>query len=171
MESDGDEFAFKECMLDAEETAPRTASPQMVTTDALQDIVDGWKTKFQHLSEGIRAAQVAAEKCSAHIEDIHRDSRAREEAQERRIQEMQVGIARFLDRCDPAHLAASACTLDSPCALVMSTPFTQPGAPSRRHRDFDCESPINRAAPMESTRDSRNHHYNERPTHEERPRE
>ena len=123
-ESDGDEIAFKECMLGAEETAPRTASPQMVTTEVLQDIVDNWKTKFQHFSEGIRAAQVAAEKCSAHIEDLHRDSHAREEAQERRIQEMQICLARFLDRCDPAPLAALARTLDSPCAQVMSTPFT-----------------------------------------------
>ena len=121
--------------LDAEETTPRTVSPQMVTTEALQNIVDNWKTKFQILSDGIRAAQVAAETCSANIEDLHRDSRKREEAQERRIQEMQIGLARFLDRCDPAHLAASACTFDSSCAPVMSTPVTQPGAPSRRRPD------------------------------------
>ena len=126
MESDGEEVVFKECVPDAEETAPRTASPQMVTTEMLQDIVDGWKTKFQHLSEGIRAAQVAAEKCSENIEDLHRDSRKREEAPERHIQEMQIGLACFLDRCDPAHLAASARTFDSPGAPVMSTPFAQP---------------------------------------------
>ena len=53
-----DEVAFKECRLDAEETTPRTVSPQMVTTEALQNIVDNWKTKFQILSDGIRAAQV-----------------------------------------------------------------------------------------------------------------
>ena len=73
-----DEVAFKECRLDAEETTPRTVSPQIVTTEVLQNIVDNWKTKFQILSEGIRAAQVAAETCSANIEDLHRDSRKRE---------------------------------------------------------------------------------------------
>ena len=70
-----DEVAFKEFRLDAEETTPHTVSPQMVTTEALQNIVDNWKTKFQILSDGIRAAQVAAETCSANIEDLHRDSR------------------------------------------------------------------------------------------------
>ena len=50
---------------------------------------------------------------------------------------------------------------------MMSTPFTQSGAPSRRRPDFDCESPVNRAAPTESTSDNRNHHYNERPTQED----
>ena len=121
----------KNAGLMLEETTSRTVSPHMVTTEALQNIVDNWKTKFQILSDGIRAAQVAAETCSANIEDLHRDSRKHEEAQERRIEEMQIGLARFLDRCHPAHLAASARTLDSPCAPVMSTPVTQPGAPSR----------------------------------------
>ena len=162
-----DEVAFKECRLDAEETTPRTVSPQMVTTEALQNIVDNWKTKFQILSDGIRAAQVAAETCSANIEDLHRDSRKHEEAQERRIQEMQIGLVRFLDRCDPVHLAASARMFESPCAPVMSTPVTQPGAPSRRRPDFNYESPVDRAAPMESTCDSRNRHYDARPTHED----
>ena len=162
-----DEVAFKECRLDAEETTPRTVSPQMVTMEALQNIVDNWKTKFQILSDGIRAAQVAAETCSANIEDLHKDSRKREEAQERRIQEMQIGLAHFLDRCDPAYLAASACTFDSPRAPVMSTPVAQPGAPSRRRPDFDYKSPVDCAAPMESTLDSRNRQYDERPTHED----
>ena len=114
----------------------------MVTTEALQNIVENWKTKFQILSEGIRTAQVAAETCSANIEDLHRESRRREEAQERRIQEMQIGLARFLEKCDPAHLAASARTLYSPCAPVMSTPVTQPGAPSRRRPDSSAKVPI-----------------------------
>ena len=151
----------------AEETTPSTASSQMVTTEVLQDIIEGWKTKFQHLSEGISAVQLESEKFSAHIDNLQRDSHAHKGAQERRIQEMQEGLVRFLDRCDPAHLAASARTFKSPCAPVMSTPFTQSGAPSRRCPDFDCESPVNRTTPTESTRNSRNHHYNERPTHED----
>ena len=73
---------------------------------------------------------------------------------------------RFLERCDPAHLAA-ACPFESPCAPVMSTPFTPSGAPSRLRPDFNFESPVNQSAPTESTRGNRDHHYNERPTHED----
>ena len=144
-----------------------TASPQMVTTEDLQDVIEGWKTKFQHLSEVIRAIRLASEKCSAHIDNLQKDSRAREGAQERRIQDIQEGLARFLDRCDPTHLAASARPYESPCAPVMSTPLTQSGAPFRRRPDFDFESPVNRSALTESTSDNRVHHYNERPTHED----
>ena len=118
-----------------------TASPQMVTAEDLQDVIEGWKTKFQHLSESICAIRLASEKCSAHIDNLQKDSRAREEAQERRIQDIQVGLARFLDRCDPTHLAASARPYKSPCAPVMSTHLTQSGAPSRRRPDF--KSPVN----------------------------
>ena len=132
-QSDGEEVVFREGVPNVESSTSsttHTASPQMVTKDDLQDVIDGWKTKFQHLSEGIRAIQLASEKCSAHMDNLQRDSRAREGAQERRIQDMQEGLARFLERCDPTHLAAAR-HFDSPCAPVMSTPFTPSGAPSR----------------------------------------
>ena len=132
----------------------------------LQDIIDGWKTKFHQLSEGIRAIQMASEKFNAHMDNLQRDSRAREGAQERRIQDMQEGLARFLERCNPEHLAA-ACPFDSPCAPVMSTPFTPSGVPSRHRPDFNFESPVNQSAPTESMRGNEDHHCNQRPTHED----
>ena len=73
----------------------------MVTKSDLQGIIDGWKTKFHQLSEGIRAIQMASEKFNAHMDNLQRDSRSHEGAQERRIQDMQEGLARFLERCDP----------------------------------------------------------------------
>ena len=111
--------------------------------------------------------QVGLKECSAHIDNLQKDSREREEAQERRIQDIQVGLARFLDRCNPTHLTASARPYESPCSPVMSTPLTQSGAPSRRRPDVDFESPVNRSAPTESTRDNKFHHCTERPTHED----
>ena len=158
-QSDGEEVVFREGVLNVESSTSsttHTTSPQMVTTEDLQDVIEGWKTKFQHLSEGICAIQLASEKCSAHMDNLQRDNRAPR-----------------CDRCDPAHLAAAARPYESPCALVMSTPFTPSGAPSRRRPDFDFESPVNRSASTESTRDNRDHHdnrdhrYNERPTHED----
>ena len=62
------------------------------------------------------------------MDNLLRDSRAREGAQDRRIHDMQEGLARFLERCDPAHLAAAR-RYESPCAPVMSTPFMPSGAP------------------------------------------
>ena len=109
---------------------------------------------------------------NANMDNILRDNRTREGAQERRIHDMQEGLARFLERCDPTHLAAAR-QYESPCAPVMSTPFTPSGAPSRLCSDFNFESPVNQSAPTESTRDNRDHrvnrdhHYNERPTHED----
>ena len=82
IQSDGEEVVFRECVPDAEGTAPHTASSQMVTTEVLQDIIEGW----------IRAVQLASEKCSAHIDNLQRDSRAREGVQERRTQEIRIAM-------------------------------------------------------------------------------
>ena len=162
--------------VESSTSSTHNVSPQMVTTDDLQEVIEGWKTKFQHLSEGIRAIQLASDKYNANMGNILRDSHAREGAQERRIHDMQEGLARFLERCDPTHLAAAR-QYESPCAPMMSTPFTPSGAPSRLRPDFNFESPVNQSAPTESTRDNRDHHdnrdhnrdhrYNEHPTHED----
>ena len=173
-QSDGEEVVFREGVPNVESSTPSThnVSPQMVTTDDLQEVIEGWKTKFQHLSEGIRAIQLASEKYNANMDNIIRDNRTREGAQERHIHDMQEGLARFLERCDPTHLAA-AHQYESPCAPVMSMHFSPSGAPSRLRPDFNFESPVNQSAPTESTRDNRDHHvnrdhrYNERPTHED----
>ena len=77
IQSDGEEVVFRECVPDVEGTALHTASPQMVTTEVLQAIIEGWKTKFQHLSEGIRTVQLASEKCSAHRYSPEGQPRAR----------------------------------------------------------------------------------------------
>ena len=119
------------------------------------------------------------------MDDLQRDSCARDGAQERRIIKIPEVLAQFLEKCDPTHLAAAR-LFDSPCAPVMSTPFTPSGAPSRLRPDFDFESPVNQSAPTESTRDnrdqrdnrdhhdnretrdrSRDHRSNERPTHDD----
>ena len=56
---------------------------------------------WMKLTEGVRAIQVATEEVQTHIDNLQRDSCARDGAQERRIKQMQEGLARFLERCDP----------------------------------------------------------------------
>ena len=169
VDSEGEEVIFREGAAAVENstasTAP-TASPQMVTKSDLEDVIEGWKIKFHQLSEGIRAIQMASEKFNTHMDNLQRDSRAREGAQERRIQDMQEGLTRFLERCDPAHLAAAR-PFESPCAPVMSTPITPSGVPSRRRPDFHFVSPVNQSAPTEPTRGNRDHDFNQHPTHED----
>ena len=75
--------------------------PQTVTANDLDVVIEGWERKFQHLSESIRDIQLALDKFNANMDSIVRDSRAREGAQERRIQEMHEGLTQFLERCDP----------------------------------------------------------------------
>ena len=62
-QSDGEEVVFRESVPDVEgstSSTKHTASPQMVTAEDLQDVIEGWKTKFQHLSEGICAIRLAS---------------------------------------------------------------------------------------------------------------
>ena len=83
-QSDGEEVVFREGATGVENStaspAP-TASPQMVTKSDLQGVIDGWKTKFHQLSEGIRAIQMASEKLNAHMDNLQRDSCVRKGAQ------------------------------------------------------------------------------------------
>ena len=127
-------------------------APTMVTQADLQDVIDEWKVKFHQLSEGIRTIQAASEQFGEHMEQLQRDSRnhmeelqtdnrAHEGAQERRIQEMQEGLAQFLEKCNPAHLA-TALSFDSPCAPIVSTPITSSGISSRHRPNFHLTSPV-----------------------------
>ena len=75
----------------------------MITKQDLQEVIEGWKIKFQILTEGVRAIQIATEEIHAHMDKVMRDSCARDDAQENRIQQMQEGLATFLERCNPAH--------------------------------------------------------------------
>ena len=80
-ESDGEEVIFREGVAGVENstacTAP-TTSPLMVTKSDLQEVIEGWKTKFHQLSEGIRSIQMASEQFNTHMDNLQRDSRARE---------------------------------------------------------------------------------------------
>ena len=182
-----EEVVFREDTPRVENSTPPTH--HVVTANDLDVVIEGWERKFQHLSESIRDIQLASEKVNANMNNIVRDRRAREGAQERRIQEMHEGLTQFLERCDPAHLTAPR-RFNTP---VVSTPFTPSGAPSRLRPDFvqtssrlrpdfDSDSPVNQSAPTESTRNngdprnnrnddardrSRDHQSNERPTHED----
>ena len=80
-QSESEEVVFRESATGVESSTAspaHTASPQMVTTADLQDIIDGWKTKFHQLSEGIHATQLASEMFNAHMENLQRDSHVRE---------------------------------------------------------------------------------------------
>ena len=148
-----------------------STAPTMVTQADLQDVIDEWKVKFHQLSEGIRTIQTTSEQFGDHMErlqkdsrnhmeELQRDSRAREGAQERRIQEMQEGFARFLEKCNPTHLA-SACPFDSPCAPVVSKPITPSGITSRHRPNFHLTSPVDQ--PTRNT----DREFDRRPTHED----
>ena len=122
--------------------------PSIVTANDLDIIIEGWERKFEHLSQCLQEIQLASEKANSDMNNIVRDGRARKGIQERRIEEMHVGLTQFLERCDPAHLTAPR-RFDAPAA---STPFTPTGVLSRLRPDFDFESPVNQATPTDSTR-------------------
>ena len=124
--------------------------PSMITATDLDIVIEGWERKFEHLSQCMREIQLASEKANTNMNNIVRDGRARESIQERRIEEMHVGLTQFLERCDPAYLTAPR-SVDAPAA---STPFTPTGVPSRLRPDFDFESPVNQSTPTESTRNN-----------------
>ena len=114
---------FRENNPCVEDSAP----PNMITANDLDVVIEGWERKFEHLSQCMREIQLASEKANTNMSNIVRDGRAREGIQERRIEEMHVGLTQFLERCDPAHLTAPR-RFDAPAA---STPFTPTGVPSR----------------------------------------
>ena len=132
------------------------STPNMITANDLDVVIEGWERKFEHLKQCLREMQLDSEKANSTMSNIVRDGRAREDIQERRIEEMHAGLTQFLERCDPAHLTAPR-SVDAP---TVSTPFTPTGVPSRLRHDFNFESPVNQATPTESTRnvDQRNTH-------------
>ena len=150
------------------EDGPRVETstpPTTITSNDLDVIIEGWELKFEHLSRCMREIQLASEKASTEMHNMTRDGRAWESLQERRIEEIHVGLTEFLERCDPAHLAASR-PFDAPAA---SMPFTPTGVPSRLRPDFDFQpSPVNQDKSTEPTRstDSRIRDHNDaRDTH------
>ena len=120
------------------EDIPRVESPTPptpITSNDMDVIIKGWEIKFEQISRCLREVQLASEKASSEMFSMTRDGRARESLQERRIEAMHVGITEFLERCDPAHLAASL-PLDAPTASTPYTPSTPTGVPSRLRPDF-----------------------------------
>ena len=86
-------------------TSPAT-QPELITQSDLQEIIEGWEEKFHKLTEGVRAIEQATEEVHAHMDIVMRDNRARESDQastNNRIKQIQEGLARFMERCDPAH--------------------------------------------------------------------
>ena len=77
-ESDGEEVVFREDIPRVENSTPLThnASPQTVTANDLDVVIEGWERKFQHLSESIRDIQLASEKFNVNMNSIVRDGRA-----------------------------------------------------------------------------------------------
>ena len=108
-----DEVHFREDVPRVESPTP----PTPITSNDMDVIIKGWEIKFEQISRCLREVQLASEKANSDMFSMTRDGRARENHQERRIEAMHVGITEFLERCDPAHLAASG-PLDAPTARV-----------------------------------------------------
>ena len=148
-----DEVHFKEVVPRVDSPTP----PTPITSNDMDVIIRGWEMKFEQISRCLREVKLASEKANSDMSSMTRDGRARESHQERRIEAMHVGITEFLERCDPAHLAASR-HHDAPTAITPYTPSTPTGVPSRLRPDFDFQpSPVGQdesTAPARST-DSR----------------
>ena len=100
------------------------------------------------------------------MDNVMRDNCARDSEQNNRIKQIQEGLARFIERCDPAH-PTPARSFATPCAPKMSTPITPSGIPSRYRSDFPFASPLIQAAPTEPTCGNGGHDLSQRPTHED----
>ena len=148
-------MVFKETSTQVESSIPNA-----ITANDMDVIIEGWERKFEHLSQCLREIQLASEKANSTIYNLEREGRAREDIQERRIEEMHAGLTQFLERCDPAHLTAPR-SVDAPTA---STPFTPTGVPSRLRHDLNVESPVNQDTHTESTR-NRDHYDAREATH------
>ena len=143
-----EEVHFKEDIPIVENSTP----PTPITSRDMDVIIEGWETKFEQISRCLREVQLASEKASSEMFSMTRDGRAREKYQERRIEAMHVGITEFLERCDPAPLAAS-CPLGAPIASTPYTPSTPTGVPSRLCPDFDFQpSPVSQDKSTEPAR-------------------
>ena len=100
-DSESEEVVFKTTTA----TSP-TAPSVPITRSDLEEIIEGWKEKFRKITEGMRAIEQATEEVHAHMNIVTRDNRTRDNEQvtaNNRIKQIQEGLARFIERCDPAH--------------------------------------------------------------------
>ena len=80
-DSEGEEVVFKdgvEVVENATSSTALTAPPEMVTKSDLHEVIEGWKIKFQKLTEGVRAIQIATEEVHTHMDNLQRDNCARD---------------------------------------------------------------------------------------------
>ena len=79
-DSEGEEVVFKdgvEVVENATSSTALTAPPEMVTKSDLHEVIEGWKIKFQKLTEGVCAIQIATEEVYTHMDNLQRDTAAR----------------------------------------------------------------------------------------------
>ena len=86
-DSEGEEVVFKSTT-----STTLTAPPELITRSDLHEIIEGWKVKFQKLTEGVRAIQIATEEVHAHMDNVMLDNCARDSEQNNRIKEIQEGL-------------------------------------------------------------------------------
>ena len=123
----------------------------------MEVIIKGWEVKFEQILICLREVQLASEKANSDMYGMSREGRAREDQQERRIEEMHVGFAELIERCNPTHLR-SLRHLDAPTASMPYTPSTPTGLPSRLRPDFEFHpSPVGQDEPTEPARSMNSH--------------
>ena len=66
-DSEGEEVVFKSTT-----STSLTAPPELITRSDLHEIIEGWKVKFQKLTEGVRAIQIATEEVHTHMDNAMR---------------------------------------------------------------------------------------------------
>ena len=64
-DSEGEEVVFK-----TTSSTSLTAPPEIITKQDLQEVIEGWKIKFQKLTEGVRAIQIATEEVHTHMDKV-----------------------------------------------------------------------------------------------------
>ena len=180
-----DEVHFREDEPRVEISNP----PTPITSNDIY-VIEGWEVKFEQLSRCLREVQLASEKASSEMFSMTRDGRARESLQERRIEEMHVGLTEFLERCDPSQRRAPSahqlrvCHLRSPRRQGYHPDYVQTSTSNhllstrtsiRDHNDTR-DTHIRDHHDARDLRDhdhhnardrSRDHRSNERPTHED----
>ena len=122
-DSEGEEVVFK--------TTTATSSTAPITRGDLEDIIEGWKEKFRKITDGMRAIEQATEEAHAHMDSVMRDSHACDSDTNNRIKQIQEGLARFIERCDPAHPTPvrpcdTMCAQDEHTHHAVGSPFKVP---------------------------------------------
>ena len=163
--SESEEFAFK--MTPA--TSPAT-SPDLITRIDLQEIIEGWEEKFHKLIEGVRAIEQGTEEVHAHMDIVMRENRAHDNDQlatNNQIKQIQEGLARFMERCDPVHPTPMYTPLCDTLRAQDEHAYHAVGSSSKVSVGIFLRVPVNQAAPTEPTRGNGGHDLSQQPMHED----